>query len=189
MYPSSTVTARNLNQATAPAPGYIWLDSPVIGTLIHSDHKIGVALHHNCPGRDTNQDGECRGLTGWRVGAPCQVVASFLPQPTSRSFVLHRAELARRCSPPPADTAPTVSPTTAHPLASSATETAGPNSPPSSGQPDGQASTSLTPPNASRAGAESTSARSPTPATAESSTEPEDSAVGSTSPPLTSATS
>ncbi|GMF54733.1 unnamed protein product [Phytophthora fragariaefolia] len=26
--------------------GYIWLGSPVIGTLIHSDHKIGVALHH-----------------------------------------------------------------------------------------------------------------------------------------------
>ncbi|GMF43536.1 unnamed protein product [Phytophthora fragariaefolia] len=90
---------------------------------------------------------------------------------------------------PPADTAPAVSPTTATQLAPSAAETAGPNSLPSSGQPGGQASTLLTPPSAPRAGAESASTRSPTPVTAESSTEPEDSAVGSTSPPLSSATS
>ncbi|GMF44530.1 unnamed protein product [Phytophthora fragariaefolia] len=89
----------------------------------------------------------------------------------------------------PADTTPAGSPTTAPPLALSAAETAGPNAPPSSGQPGGQALTSLTPPRASRAGAESASARSPTPATAESSTEPEDSVVGSTSPPLSSASS
>ncbi|GMF40703.1 unnamed protein product [Phytophthora fragariaefolia] len=87
---------------------------------------------------------------------------------------------------PPADTAPAVPPTTAPPLESSAAETAGPNSPPSSGQPDGQASTSLTPPNAPRAGAESASTRSPAPVTAESSSEPGYSAVGSTSPPLSS---
>ncbi|GMF46767.1 unnamed protein product [Phytophthora fragariaefolia] len=90
---------------------------------------------------------------------------------------------------PPADTAPAVSPTTAPPLAPSAAETTGPNSPPSSGQPGGQASTLLTPPSAPRAGAESASTRSPTPVTAESPTEPEDSAVGSTSPPLSSASS
>ncbi|GMF57019.1 unnamed protein product [Phytophthora fragariaefolia] len=35
---------------TGTALGYIWLGSPVIGTLIHSDHKIGVALHHNTLG-------------------------------------------------------------------------------------------------------------------------------------------
>ncbi|GMF44032.1 unnamed protein product [Phytophthora fragariaefolia] len=90
-------------------------------------------------------------------------------------------------SPPPADTAPAVSPTTAPPLASSAAETAGSNSPRSSGHPGGQASTSLTPPSASRAGAELASSRSPAPVTAESPTQPEDSAVGSTSPPLSSA--
>ncbi|GMF34929.1 unnamed protein product [Phytophthora fragariaefolia] len=125
-------------------------------------------------------------------GAWSLPVKSSLPfslTSTSRSLVLHRAELARRCGSPPAGTAPAVSPTTAPPLASSAAETAGPNSPPSSGQPGGQASTSLTPPSAPRAGAESASARSPTPVTAESSTEPEDSAVGSTSPPLSSASS
>ncbi|GMF55706.1 unnamed protein product [Phytophthora fragariaefolia] len=90
---------------------------------------------------------------------------------------------------PPADNAPAVSPTTAPPLAPSAAETAGPNSLPSSGEPDGQASTLLTPPSVPRVGAESASARSPTPVTAESSTEPEDSAVGSTSPPLSSVSS
>ncbi|GMF56338.1 unnamed protein product [Phytophthora fragariaefolia] len=31
---------------TGTTLGYIWLGSPEIGTLIHSDHKIGVALHH-----------------------------------------------------------------------------------------------------------------------------------------------
>ncbi|GMF53939.1 unnamed protein product [Phytophthora fragariaefolia] len=125
-------------------------------------------------------------------GAWSHPVKSSLPfslTSTSRSLVLRRAELARRCGSPPADTAPAVSPTTAPPLASSAAETAGPNSPPSSGQPGGQASTSLTPPSAPRAGAESASAGSPTPVTAESSTEPVDSAVGSTSPPLSSASS
>ncbi|GMF53914.1 unnamed protein product [Phytophthora fragariaefolia] len=90
---------------------------------------------------------------------------------------------------PPADTAPAVSPSTAPPLAPSAAETAAPDSPPSSGEPGGQASTLQTPPCALRAGAESASARSPTPVTAESSTEPEDSAVGSTSPPLSSVSS
>ncbi|GMF56530.1 unnamed protein product [Phytophthora fragariaefolia] len=88
-----------------------------------------------------------------------------------------------------ADTAPAVSPTIAPPLAPSAAETAAPDSLPSSGEPGGQASTLLTPPSAPRTGAESASARSPTPVTAESSTEPEDSAVGSTSPPLSSVSS
>ncbi|GMF52231.1 unnamed protein product [Phytophthora fragariaefolia] len=90
---------------------------------------------------------------------------------------------------PPADTAPAVSSTTAPPLVPSAAGTAGPNSPPSSGQPGGQVSTLLTPPSAPRAGAESASTKSPTPVTAESSTKPEDSAVGSTSPPLSSVSS
>ncbi|GMF62368.1 unnamed protein product [Phytophthora fragariaefolia] len=88
---------------------------------------------------------------------------------------------------PPADTVTVVSPTTAPQLAPSVAETAGPNSLSSSGQPGGQASALLTPPSAPRASAESTSARSPTPVTVEASTEPEDSAVGSTSPRLSSA--
>ncbi|GMF58164.1 unnamed protein product [Phytophthora fragariaefolia] len=90
---------------------------------------------------------------------------------------------------PPADTVPAVSPTTAPPLTPSAAETAAPDSLPSSGEPGGQALTLLAPPSAPRAGAEPASARSPTPVTAESSTEPEDSAVGSTSPPLSSVSS
>ncbi|GMF60228.1 unnamed protein product [Phytophthora fragariaefolia] len=90
---------------------------------------------------------------------------------------------------PPADTAPAVSPTIAPPLAPSAAETAAPDSLPSSGEPGGQSSTLLTPPSAPRTDAESASARSPTPVTAEFSTEPEDSAVGSTSPPLSSVSS
>ncbi|GMF60205.1 unnamed protein product [Phytophthora fragariaefolia] len=87
---------------------------------------------------------------------------------------------------PPADNAPAVSPTIVPPSVPSAAETAGPNSPPSSGQPGGQPSTLPTPPSAPRAGAESASTRSPTPFTAESSSEPGDSAVGSMSPPLSS---
>ncbi|GMF59290.1 unnamed protein product [Phytophthora fragariaefolia] len=90
---------------------------------------------------------------------------------------------------PPADTAPARSPTTAPPLAPSAAETAGPQLAAELGQPGRFASTSLTRPSASRAGSASSSARSPTPVTAESSTEPEDSVVGSTSPPLSSASS
>ncbi|GMF63364.1 unnamed protein product [Phytophthora fragariaefolia] len=90
---------------------------------------------------------------------------------------------------PPADTAPAVSPTIAPPLAPSAAETAAPDSLPSSGEPGGQASTLLAPPSAPRTGAESASTRSPTPVTEESLTELRDSAVGSTSPPLSSASS
>ncbi|GMF50083.1 unnamed protein product [Phytophthora fragariaefolia] len=49
MYPSSTVTARNLNQATAPKlkQGPLHLAGVTRNwDPIHSDHKIGVALHH-----------------------------------------------------------------------------------------------------------------------------------------------
>ncbi|GMF54701.1 unnamed protein product [Phytophthora fragariaefolia] len=108
---------------------------------------------------------------------------------TARNLNQATARAVSTSGAPPADTAPAVSPTTAPPVAPSAAETAGPNSPPSSGQPGDQTSTLLTPPSAPRAGAESASARSPTPVTAESSTEPEDSVVGSTLPPLSSASS
>ncbi|GMF33968.1 unnamed protein product [Phytophthora fragariaefolia] len=101
-----------------------------------------------------------------------------------------RAPMAVSTSgPSPAGAAPAVSPNAAPPLASSVAETADPNSPPSSGRPDGQAATSLTPPSAFSAGAESASARSPTQATGEPSAGLDDSAVGSTQPPLSSACS
>ncbi|GMF33636.1 unnamed protein product [Phytophthora fragariaefolia] len=115
------------------------------------------------------------------------VTARDLNQATARKLKQRRSWLnLARVTP---DTVPAVSPTTAPPLAPSVAKTTGPNSPPSSGQPGGQASSLLTPPSAPRAGAESASTRSPTPVTAESPTEPEDSAVGSTSPPLSSVSS
>ncbi|GMF40996.1 unnamed protein product [Phytophthora fragariaefolia] len=174
---------------TGTALGYIWLGSPVIGTLIHSDHKSVWRYTTTAPAVIRTEMASVAASLGGAWSLPVKSSLPFSLTSTSRGLVLHRAKIARRCGSPPADTAPAVSPTTAPPLASSAAETAGSNSPPSSGQPGGQASTSLTPLSAHRAGAESASARSPTPVTAESSTEPEDSAVGSTSPPLSSASS
>ncbi|GMF20087.1 unnamed protein product [Phytophthora fragariaefolia] len=138
-------------------------------------------------------------MAGWDITGSVTVirVAYFFVSGTgsadtaqNRSVrILARLEAVSTSGSPPADTAPAVSPTTTPSVASSVAEIAGPNSPPSSGQPGGLASTLLAPPSAPRAGAGSSSARSPTPVTAESSTEPEDSAVGSTSPPLSSASS
>ncbi|GMF31205.1 unnamed protein product [Phytophthora fragariaefolia] len=117
---------------------------------------------------------------------PVRSSLSFSPTSTSRSLVLHRAELARRCSSSRVDAAPAVSPTAVPPLASSVAETAAPNSSPSLSRPDDLASTLLASLSASSAGAESVSARSPTSATAKSSAGSDDSAVGSTQLPPSS---